>query len=160
LSYTKDFNRAIWDCLDAHTFVEALSGWLDRIQTDITAFRINQSGDLRHRGDLVKLSHIAEVLSDERDIDTYLYTASDYLDYSYLSDAVTVNMSNPFFDNAASERFSHYTALPEGVAPEDIDQLDDDAVHCPYDRSGGEIHCGDCRLCIDQNDVDVYIRQH
>lgn len=149
----------LWDHLDAQTFVDAFLAMTDRAKTPVSALRINESGDLRDQQDLLKCDRIAELLA-EHDIDVYLYTASSNLDYSVCGDALTINLSNQLFSDDVKDKYSYYTALPSGVETEDVEWLDDDAVQCPYDKYDGAIDCGDCRLCLDNNDTDVYIRLH
>ena len=150
----------IWDQLDAITFANAFLEMVDRERTPCSALRFNQSGDFRHRGDVIKAERIARILADHG-IDVYTYSASDYLDWSITQredSELVVNMSN-FRRNYGDK---HYTALPEGVKPEDHPSLDDDAVQCPYDKSDGaeEFKCGDCRLCLDKDAPSVYIELH
>jgi len=146
----------LWDHLDAETWSSAFLAIVDRKRKPATALRLNQSGDFRHRGDVVKAERIAERLNEEG-YDVYTYSASDYLDWS-MTDHLTVNMSNARRDYGDK----HYTALPDGVDPSDVEFLDDNAVQCPYDKSGGaeQFECGSCRLCFESSGPDVYIRLH
>lgn len=146
----------LWDHMDAETWGDAFLAIVERKRNEAVALRLNQSGDFRHRGDVVKAERIAEKLNDAG-LDVYTYSASDYLDWS-VTDHLTVNMSNSRRDYGDK----HYTALPEGVEPEDVDFLDDNTVQCPYDASGGadEFKCGNCRACFDSNGPDVFIRLH
>jgi len=146
----------IWDHLDAETWADAFLEVVSRKRNPVTALRFNQAGDFRHRGDIVKAERIAHRLNDEG-YDVYTYSASDYLDWS-VANHLTVNMSNARREYGDK----HYTALPDGVDPTDVDFLDDNAVQCPYDKSDGadEFKCGNCRLCFESNGPDVYIRLH
>lgn len=141
----------LWDHLDAQTFAEAFEEVLERKRKPVDAFRVNQSGDVRHRGDIVKLDRIAGLVS----VLVYLYSASDYLDWDGV-EHLTVNQSNAFADYG----HRHFTALPHGVDSEDVEWLDDNAVQCPYDAHDKRIKCGECRLCINPDGPDVYIRLH
>lgn len=155
----------IWDQLDAITFANAFLEVIDRADTPCTALRFNVSGDFRHRGDVIKAERIARLLADHG-IDVYTYSASDYLDWSITQQEdseLVVNMSN--FRRDYGDK--HFTALPEDIEPEDHDGLDDDAVHCPYDKAKQsddldkeDFECGDCRLCIEKDAPDVYIDMH
>jgi hypothetical protein len=152
--------EVIWDHLTPSEFADTLLAIIDNKRNPVSTVRINQSGELRHQRDLEQLDHISRRLY-ENGFDCYVYTTSSDLDWSITSDdALAVNMSNQRFSEEATERFSYYTALPEGLEPEDVEFLDDDARHCPYDAHDGAIKCGDCRLCLDNNDTDVYIRPH
>ena len=150
----------IWDRLDAETFADTLLEIIENKRNPVSTVRINQSGELRHQGDLEQLDHLSRRLHEEG-FDCYVYTTSADLDWSITSDdALAVNMSNQRFDEATTERFSYYTALEDGVEPEDVEWLDDDARQCPYDAHDGAIKCGNCKLCVENNDTDVYIRMH
>ena len=148
----------IWDQLDAITFANAFLEMIGRAGTPCSALRFNQSGDFRHRGDVVKAERVARLLADH-DIKVYTYSASDYLDWSITQQPdskLVVNASN--FRRDYGDR--NYTALPEDIGPEDHPGLDDDAIRCPYDASDGEYKCGDCQLCLNKEGPDVYIDMH
>lgn len=147
----------LWDTLDPDTFAKAFLTIVDRARSEVNALRFNQSGDMRDKTDVLKAERVAQLLAD-RDIDVYTYSASDYVDFSDI-DHLTVNMSNarrPGFGD------KHFSAVPRGLEPSDLDHLDETAVQCPYDKSGGadEFKCGNCRLCLDSNGPDVYINIH
>lgn len=144
----------VWDHIDAMTFADAFKAKIDRKHIEATALRFNQAGDFRHGGDIVKADRIARQL-EEVDIDVYTYSASSYLDWSQAT-AFTINQSNA--RGEYGDR--HFSAVPDGLEPEDIEFLDDNAVQCPSQYTDGEIDCGDCRLCIDAEGPDVYIRPH
>lgn len=161
-----DYRRrqeVLWDHLDADTFVEA---FLDHVRNKVTHprgcvhslgdvdLRFNQAGDARHRGDVVKMERIARQLA-EYGIEAYTYSASSYLDWDD-AETLTVNQSNNFDDYGDR----HFTAIPEGVDSSTVEWLDDQAVQCPYDRDDGSIQCGDCRLCLNDDGPDVYVRLH
>lgn len=138
----------LWDCLDADTWARAFLSIVERKRNPVTAVRFSEAGDFRHRGDIVKVNRIAEILS-QAGIDTYTYSASHKLDWSE-SEHFTVNQSNGLADYG-DRRF---TALPEGS------DLPDGMVWCPYDLTDGERKCGDCRLCINPEGPDVAIELH
>jgi len=144
---TLDYRRRqeyLWDCLDAETWAKAFQELVSRKRNDVTAIRFSEAGDFRHRGDIIKVNRIAQIV----DIDVYTYSASDYLDWSEAT-AFTVNQSNNFSD--FGDRL--YTAVPTE------DDIPEDAVQCAYE--GAKIKCGDCRMCIDKDfDKDVYITLH
>ena len=147
----------LWDSLDAETWTKAFLTVIDRkysVDRSDVILRMNQSGDFRYQGDVTKAESIARML-EPHEIDVYTYSASDYLDWSDV-ESMTVNQSNTIREYG--DRV--YTALPPSLTPEDTDRIGDDAVLCPYELSGGEMQCGDCRLCVDPNGPDVYITLH
>lgn len=148
---TWDYRRRqeyLWDALDPDTFAAAFELIVKRRRTETTALRINESGDLRHQGDVSRLAWLAENL--EGVVDVYLYTASSHLDLSPLADApITVNASNDMV--APADR--RFVAVP---TPDDVP---DGAVRCPHDIDKS-IQCGDCRACIGDRAGDVYITIH
>lgn len=142
----------LWDCLDAETFAKAFLSMVSRKRNDVTALRLSEAGDFRHKGDILKADRIAEVLESEG-IDVYTYSASHKLDWSE-AEHFTVNQSNGLADYG-DRRF---TALPEGS------ELPDGMVWCPFDYNSDDKDnrpkCGDCRLCIDKDGPDVAIELH
>lgn len=153
----------IWDCLDAQTwadaFLEHARRKVEHHNGNIDSFeeidiRLSQSGDFRFQGDVYKAERIARIL-EPYGINVYTYTASDFLDWSDC-EAMTVNASN------TKREYGHrvYTAIPANLSPEDTRRVGDDAVQCPYELSGGEIQCGECRLCINPEGPDVHIDLH
>lgn len=144
---TLDYRRRqeyLWDCLDANTWAKAFKELVSRKRKEVTAVRFSEAGDFRHRGDIIKVDRIAELI----DLDVYTYSASDYLDWSEAQN-FNVMQSNDRRDYGNNL----YTAVPE---KEDIPE---DAVQCAYEGAG--IKCGDCRMCIDEDfNKDVYITLH
>jgi hypothetical protein len=142
----------LWDNVDAVTFAKALVQTFDRKQSDITSVRFSESGDFRHRSDIIKVDRIAQMI----DTDVYTYSASHKLDWSE-AEHFTVNQSN----NQADYGDRLFSAVPE---PEDVPE---GAVTCPFElaKSKGvdtdeRPKCGDCRLCIDESGPDVYVLLH
>jgi len=164
---TFDYRRrqeVLWDHLDAETFTRAFEAVVDRKRNPVTALRVNQAGDVRHRGDVIKLNSIARSLATDHDIETYIYTASSWIPWDEIpTDSITINASDDR-EPLASEADRFYTALPAGVDPDDdaevVDHIDDDAIQCPYDATDGAHKCGSCRLCLNDDAQDVYIRIH
>lgn len=143
----------VWDCLDAHTFAKAFEELVSRKRNPVTAIRFSESGDFRHRGDIIKVDRIAELI----DIDVYTYSASGYLDWSE-AEHFTVNRSNDF-DYWEGEGDRRFFALPES------EELPEDTVYCPFDYFDGDDldkrpQCGECRLCINSEGPDVAIPLH
>jgi len=141
----------LWDCLDADTFAKAFMSLVGRKRNSVDYLRFSQAGDFRHDGDIIKVNRIAQLV----DVDTYTYSASDYLDWD-LAENFTVNQSN--FKSKYGNKA--YTAIPEDMSPDEHDNLSDNAVQCPYEKSDGEITCGECNLCMNPNAPDVYITLH
>lgn len=134
----------IWDHLDAHTFAEAFKYWYGRKRTDVTALRLNEAGDFRHRHDLFKVDEIARQLDDI--VDVYTYSASDFLPWHEV-DHVVINRSNDRRE-FGDRRF---------CVVDSVEEIPEGGIRCPHDISDGDIKCGDCRLCIDSDAPDVYV---
>jgi len=142
----------LWDNVDALTFAEALEHCFDRKQRDITAVRFSESGDFRHKQDIIKVDRIAQMI----DTDVYTYSASHKLDWSEAKH-FTVNQSN----NQADYGDRLFSAVSGA------DAVPENGVVCPFElaKSKGvdtdeRPKCGDCRLCIDENGPDVYVLLH
>jgi hypothetical protein len=142
----------LWETIDAVTFAKALKRTFDRKRRDITAVRFSESGDFRHRGDIIKVDRIARMI----DTDVYTYSASHKLDWSEAKH-FTVNQSNNLADYGARL----FSAVLE---PDDVPE---NGVLCPFElaRHKGvdtdeRPKCGDCRLCIDEDGPDVYVLLH
>lgn len=139
----------LWDCLPPETFVAAFLEIVGRRENETNALRINESGDFRHDSDIIRVNRVAELLKDEG-IEVYTYSASSYLDWSH-NEHFTVNQSNDFADYGTRS----FRAVP------DESDIPADGIHCPNQRSDGEIKCGDCRICITPDmKNDVYIIEH
>lgn len=136
----------IWDHLDAVTWAEAFRRHYQRKRTDIDVLRLNESGDFRYRQDLFKADEIARRIADL--VDVYTYSASSWLDWDEVEYFV-VNQSNGSWDYGA-RRFE---------VVDSVDEIPDGGLRCPHDQSGGQIHCGECRLCVDDDAPDVYVKK-
>lgn len=142
----------LWDNIDVVTFAKALSHCFDRKQHDITSIRFSESGDFRHKQDIIKVDRIAQMIN----IDVYTYSASHKLDWDEARH-FTVNQSNDLADYG--DRLFSAIGDPENVP--------DDGVLCPFEmqkRQGIDTEertgCGDCRLCINEKGPDVYVLLH
>lgn len=120
----------LWDSLDPETFAHALLRVLDRKYATIEYLRLNESGDFRTNGDIVRVNEVARILKDEVGVETYTYTASSYLDWS-LATHFTVNASNDSNPDA-DQRFA---------VVRDVDEIPEDGFVCPAD-------CTECRACM------------
>lgn len=142
----------LWDCMDADTWAKAFRELANRKRNDVSTIRFSEAGDFRHRGDVIKVNRIAELLTE---FDVYTYSASDYLDWSD-SEHFTVNQSN----DRAEYGDRRYAAFTSEEPP-------DGFVWCPHDKQKQEgvdpddaIKCGECRLCINDDGPDVAIPLH
>jgi len=157
----------LWDHLDAHTFARTIASLVETRRAHpnsgdpaATALRLNQAGDVRHRGDVIKANRIGQLLADWVDVETYLYTASSWLDWHELpTDSMTINASNAQ-EPLASVADRQYTAIDPDTDPASVSHLSDDARQCPYDATDGEHKCGDCVMCITDDAPDIYIETH
>lgn len=135
----------IWTYLDAHTWAAAFRRHYNRKRTRVSTIRFNEGGDFETRHDLLKVNEIARQLQDI--VDVFTYSASSWLDWREATH-FTVNRSNDDRDYGA-RRFEVVDTVAE---------IPDGGLRCPHDHSDGAIHCGDCRLCIDQDAPDVYVK--
>jgi hypothetical protein len=147
----------MWDNVDAVTFADALLRVKARKRSAFDYLRVSESGDFRHRGDIIKWDVIAERLQGE--IQVYTYSASHKLDWSE-AEHFTVNQSNGLADYG-DRLFS---------AMSDAENIPDDAIFCPFEaaaQNGVETDsrpkCGECTACIEpesEQSRDVYITIH
>lgn len=153
----------LWDCLDPDTFAKAFVKIVERKRNPCDTVRFSQAGDFRHRGDVIKVDRIAEILN-KYGIDTYTYSASDYVDWDE-AENFFVNASNSgVFDGQQplDELEGGEYGDQRYIAVLDEDDIPDEGILCPYDATDGEKECGDCRLCITgaPGDRNVYIKLH
>lgn len=145
------------DTFDAETYARAFIAMNERKRKPFDTLRVSESGDFRHEGDIKWVNTLARILAEEQGIDTYTYSASSDLNWS-LAEHFTVNASNDFEDYGDA-RF-------KAEDPDDFEPAEDE-MWCPNDmqkaqgKSADEaIKCGECRLCVDKNDIDVVIPLH
>lgn len=143
-----------WDNIDAVTFADACLRVKERKRSEFRDLRVSESGDFRHRGDIVKWETIAQRL--EGHINVYTYSASHKLDWSD-TEHLVVNQSN----NLADYGNRLFTAV------ESPDDVPEGMVVCPFElaKSKGvdtddRPKCGDCRLCINPEGPDVAVLLH
>lgn len=147
----------LFDNVDAFTFADALLHVKDRMTYAFKYLRVSESGDFRHRGDIIKWDTIAERLSGE--ITVYTYSASHKLDWSHAEHFV-VNQSNNL-DNYGDRLFS---AVPTS------DDIPEDSIFCPFEAAkvngvdtDDRPKCGECTACIEtetEQPRDVFITIH
>lgn len=135
----------IWAHLDAGTFAKAFRKHYERKRTEVSAIRLNESGDFNSRHDLLKADEIARRLSDI--VDVYTYSASAWLPWEE-ADNLVVNRSNDLVEFGA-RRFE---------VVDSVEDIPEGGIRCPHDQSDGEIKCGECRLCIDTDAPNVYVK--
>lgn len=140
--------QVVWDLLDAETFFEAYKLHYERKRNEVDFFRWSQSGDFRNRSDVIKVEYISRRLKEECDIQAYTYSASSHIDWAE-RESFVLNQSNA--DVPGDRRFS---------AVIDRDDIPEDGMLCAYDRTDGEVGCGDCTACMSDNAPDVYIELH
>jgi hypothetical protein len=134
----------IWTHLDAATWSRAFRRMYERMTKPYEVIRFSESGDFRTRGDILKADEIARRLDDI--VDVYTYSASDWLPWREV-EHMTVNRSN---DKRAfgARRFR---------VVDSVDEIPDDGIRCPNDLDES-VKCGDCRLCIDEDAGDVWVK--
>jgi hypothetical protein len=147
----------LWDSIDADTFADALLNVKSRKRSAFKHIRVSESGDFRHRGDIIKWDRIAAKLGDK--INVYTYSASHKLDWSHAEHFV-VNQSN----NLADYGDRLFSAVPTA---EDVPE---EAIFCPFEAasqngvSGDDRpKCGECTKCIEpesEQERDVVITIH
>jgi hypothetical protein len=147
----------LWDNIDADTFAEALLNVKARKRSEFSHLRVSESGDFRHRGDVVKWDRIAQRLGDA--INVYTYSASHKIDWSD-AEHFTVNQSNGLADYG--DRL--FSAVPTA---EDVPE---DAIFCPFEAASqngvdtdDRPKCGECTACIEpesEQPRSVYITIH
>ena len=86
-----------WENCTADQFASEIIEIIKRKKTKIKFLRFNESGDFRSQYDIVKLSQIADLLSDT--VKVYTYTARKDLDFTRLSDNLTINGSGFMIHN-------------------------------------------------------------
>ena len=153
------------DVIPAELYAEAFIVMNDRKEKygngGFDTLRVSESGDFRGESDILWVNTVARILGEERGIDVYTYSASSDLDWS-LATHFTVNASNEHADYGDS-RFK--------ARDPSTFELGENERWCPNDlqkvirRLTGEdfddvVKCGECRLCVDQNDIDVVIPIH
>ena len=151
LSYRRR-QEYLWDCLDAETFAGAFSLWKARKTSDVEIefIRFNESGDIRHRGDILKIQRIAEILQKDG-VSVYLYSASNQLEWDILDErSFVVNASNDEMLQFADQRFGVVKTY----------DTDSSAIVCPFDASDQQYKCGECRLCMTKHGKDIHIEIH
>jgi hypothetical protein len=146
-----------WDNIDGVTFADALLRVKERKRSAFDYLRVSESGDFRHRGDVIKWDIIAKRVSPE--IDVFTYSASHKIDWSE-AEHFTVNQSN----NLAEYGDRLFSAVAE---PEDVP---DGSIFCPFEAAKvngvdteNRPKCGECTACIEpesDQSRDVYISIH
>ena len=87
-----------WDNINAETFATEITEIINRKKADIKYLRISESGDFNSQSDIDKLSRIADLLKDICKV--YTYTARKDLNFTGISNNLTVNGSDFMVNNA------------------------------------------------------------
>jgi hypothetical protein len=141
--------RIIWTHLDPVTFARAFRYGLKQKRNDVSALRLNESGDFNRPQDIYKADEVARRLSDI--VDTYTYSASSQLAHVWQdTDHLVVNQSNQRAD------FGHRGFF----VVDSVEEIPESGIRCPHDLSDGDIKCGECRLCIDDSTEtpDIFVK--
>lgn len=154
----------LWDNIDAMTFADALLRVKERKRSAFEFVRVSEAGDFRHQGDISKWTNIARRLGDE--ITVYTYSASHKLDWSD-REHFTLMASNaraPYGDKRYAYAIPR-EMLEDGQDADDVLLIEDvedndDWMLCPYDRTDGDVKCGDCKACMVPQGPNVYITPH
>ena len=122
-----------WINCNAETFAAEITEIVNRKKTVIKYLRISESGDFESQNDINKLSKIANLLKGT--IKLYTYTARKDLNFTGISDNLTVNGSNFMINNAF------------------IITTDLNKVNCPAD-------CKKCDKCKVSKNRNIYVLKH
>ena len=142
----------LWDNMTPELFAEAFKSLNSRKRKPFDSIRFSEAGDFRSNTDIIKVNRIAGLV----DVPVYTYSASHKLNWD-LAENFTVNASNGRADYG-NRRFM---AVPKGA------DKPDSSVWCPNSvqqidgvPKEDRIHCGECRLCINEKGPDVAIHIH
>ena len=129
------------ECTPSLYFFDFLTA-INRKRNPIRALRFNESGDFYSQACVDKLSKIADLLATIK-VKVYTYTARRDLDYSNISDNLTVNGSGYMADNM-------FIALPAKL----YDKSDKKGfIPCPMD-------CNKCSLCTRKAGKVIAVKMH
>lgn len=139
-----------WDYIDAVTFAKAFKKMVGRMRNEVSAIRFSESGDFRTRQDMFKLDEIARRVN----VDVYTYSASEWLPWEE-TEHFTLNRSNDH------REFGHRRFQ----VVDSISDIPEDGIRCPNSLTKEQedtptVECGDCRLCIDEDAPDIYIKNY
>lgn len=122
--------------------------------------RVSESGDFRGEADIHWVNEVARILGEEQGVDVYTYSASKDLDWS-LATHFTVNASaGPGYGDAqfkAEDPAEFELGENEAWCPNDLQKVIRRLLGESFDDV---VKCGECRLCVDQNNIDVVIPIH
>jgi hypothetical protein len=135
----------LWNHIDPVTWAKAFRRHADRKDNPVTTIRFNEAGDFKTQHDIWRVDEIARRLPN---YNVFTYSASSYLNWDSV-EHFTVNASDT--DHDYGDR--HYKVV------DDKSEVPDDGVLCPYDRTDGKIHCGECVACITDHAPDVYVEK-
>jgi hypothetical protein len=90
----RDRQNKYWDIVSVHQFIQDIGNIVKKNKIPIKYLRINESGDIRNKHDLIKLNFIARWLKSQYGIITYMYTArKDLLHYIKACKHIIINGS-------------------------------------------------------------------
>ena len=142
----------LWDHMSPELWAAAFEELNSRKRKPYDSIRFSEAGDFRSNTDIVKVNRIAELV----DVPVYTYSASHKLNWD-LAEHFTVNASN----GRADYGDRRFMAVPEGT------DKPDGSVWCPNSIQQSEgvpaeerIHCGECRICVNEDGPDVTIQIH
>lgn len=126
LPYRNEQER-IWDSQDAHEIAQGIFSVIDHKRHPITYLRFSESGDFKAQLDVDKMSLLSDLLKGS--LRVYGYTSRVDLDYSKVSDNMTVN---------GTMHMIHNSFIPTEDTSGDYD------IICPGD-------CRGCHACKSRN---------
>jgi hypothetical protein len=103
----REAQKAIWNRYSAHAIANEIIDINKGKRNKFKYLRLNESGDFQGQADVWKLSTIADTLKAEG-IKVYTYTHQKDLDYTGLSDNLTINSS--WKDKDIHNKFLSYPA--------------------------------------------------
>lgn len=135
-------SEILFRCVSAVDIAHAIGKAAKRRRTDTRLIRFNEAGDVRSSNDVEKLDRIAGILSEEYDIEAYIYTASSHIDWPTV-DNMIVNASNDQVpERVTDNRFKVVQNAPE------------DGFTCKYD-------CTKCVACgAEGGDDTIFVEMH
>lgn len=144
----REEQKIIWESLSAKEISDQIIEANNKKRSKLKFLRINESGDFKHQGDVWKASEIAQRLSS-KGIKVYTYTHRKDLDFSDLSDNLTINSSHK--DKLINNRFLAYK---ENVINRIMRMKKNrKIVKCVMD-------CSKCNICKYSNNLTVLVSIH
>lgn len=147
LPYRRQQNN-IWNALSSNEIADQIINKNNKKRKKWKYLRLNESGDFQDQVDVWKLSIIADKLKNEG-IKVYTYTHRKDLDYTNLSDNLTINSS--WKDKKIHNRF---ISLKSNVINRIMkSKKDKKIIHCIAD-------CSKCNACKSRNNLTILCDIH